>query len=51
MQQSNKQIAVSEQWLGKQVPAETNTHATVEERGFRRGSLRGVIEKTNGANQ
>jgi hypothetical protein len=43
MQYANKQTAVSEQRLGKHVPAETNTHATVVERCFRCGPHRGVI--------
>jgi hypothetical protein len=30
MQQANKQAAISEQRLGKHVPAETNTHAAVD---------------------
>jgi hypothetical protein len=30
MQQANNQTVVSEQRLGKHVPAETKTHATIE---------------------
>jgi hypothetical protein len=29
MQQANKQMAVSEQWLSKHIPAEMNTRATI----------------------
>jgi hypothetical protein len=36
---------VSKQWLGKHVPAETNTLATIEERCFRCGPRRRVILK------
>jgi hypothetical protein len=34
MQLANKQTAVSQQWHGKHVPAETNTHATIGEQCF-----------------
>jgi ribosomal protein S14 len=37
---------VSKQRLGKHVPTETNTRATIEERCFRCGQRRGVILKT-----
>jgi hypothetical protein len=37
---------VSEQQLGKHVPAETNTHTTIEERCSRFGPRRGVTLKT-----
>jgi hypothetical protein len=53
MQQANKQTAVSEQRLGKHVPAETNTHATtdllLEIRCSLCGPLRGLIKKRTGA--
>jgi hypothetical protein len=45
----NKHKAVSEQRLGKHVPAETSTRATIEELCFRYGPRRGVIKKTIGA--
>jgi hypothetical protein len=46
MQQANKQKAVSEQRLGKHIPAETNPHATIKERYFRCCPRQGVIMKT-----
>jgi hypothetical protein len=30
MQYANKQMAISEQRFGKQIPVETNTHATID---------------------
>jgi hypothetical protein len=51
MQQANEQTAVSEQRLGKHVPMERNTHATIEEHRFRCGPRLGVIKKTTGVIQ
>jgi hypothetical protein len=51
MQEAKKQTAVFEQRLGKHVPTETNTHATIVERYFRCGPRRGVIKKTTGVIQ
>jgi hypothetical protein len=46
MQQQNNGVIQPVSGLGKHVPAETNTHATIEERSFRGGPRRGVILKT-----
>jgi hypothetical protein len=51
MQLVYKQTAVSEQRLGKQVPAETDTHTTIEEWCFRCGPCQGITKKTTGAIQ
>jgi hypothetical protein len=51
MQETNKQTAVSEQRLGKHVPAEMNTHATIKERCFRCGPRKVVLKKRLGAIQ
>jgi hypothetical protein len=40
---------VSGQRSGKHVPAETDTHATIEKQHFLRGPYRGIILKTTGA--
>jgi hypothetical protein len=49
MQEANKHKAVSERRLGKHVPTETNTHATIDEVCFRCGPRRIFKKKTIGA--
>jgi hypothetical protein len=44
-------MAVSEEQLGKHVPAEMNTHATIEEHCFQCGLRQEFIKKTVGAIQ
>jgi hypothetical protein len=48
MQYENKQMALSEQWLGKHILAKTNMHTTIGEWWFRCGLHQGVIKKTTG---
>jgi hypothetical protein len=49
MQQASRQTAVSEQRLGKHVPAETTMHTI--ERYFRCGPCKVITKKTTGAIQ
>jgi hypothetical protein len=51
MQEVNKQLAVSEEWLSKHIPVETNMHATIEEWCFQCGPCKVVIKKRIGAIQ
>jgi hypothetical protein len=46
----DNQMAISEEWLGKHVPTETNIHATIEEQCFQRGPCRDVIGRPVGVN-
>jgi hypothetical protein len=48
---STNKTSVSGQRLGKHVPAETKTHATIDERRYRCCPCRGAIKYTIGAIQ